>query len=393
MLSIAAPSYTDNLPGVMPIKALERHGFAADRECSIALEGTHSALELGWSHSKSLISEIIQLLGPGVREAGILSDIHSIAVAGSVGRMESGPQSDLDLVVIARDAVITEGRDRQLVKDVWKTLRTLEVHPPDENGIFSTAVCPSQLCDRKALGNLDYPRHVFGLRMQVLMDAQPVFNARGFAELQQQILQWYALPSASPFIAHRFQYLMSDLQRYYHSYAVWHQFRFDKSFNDSWSMRQVKIAHSRLVSCVALLLCLLGLDNSASETSESSDASILPILAYTPLERLSLHWPPELAEEGLRVVELYDEILGLISNPSTRHSLLEQAPDCFSALENVDLSTECSVRQGEGAIQEGHYRELLDLSKKLRELKHLLALGLEKRFQLSDRSNSLERIL
>lgn len=204
--------------------------------------------------------------------------------------------------------------------------------PPDSDGIFTRVVTPAILCDKSALGNLDYARHVFGLRMQLLSDSQPIYDAESLQQIQTDIVRWYCQPDYSPFAYSALQYLLADLKRYFASYAIWHQYRHDKSFNDSWLMRQVKMHHSRLASYTALAISVMNIASQNKPRNNGVDEQFIAQalseqLKYTPLERLIIHWPAEHEAELLCYIDSYNRISELISDPDIRQLILDEDPE------------------------------------------------------------------
>ena len=194
----------------------------------------------------------------------------------------------MDLVIVVDDAAGFDTKNvDDCVQSVWQILEPLGIEKPLSSGIFMQAVSAAQLCDPAALGNLDYPRHVFGLRMQLLLDAQPIYGERYYKELMPKILQWYSDGCMQHHQLTPARYLLNDLIRYYRSYGVWHQFDDTLISTDSWALRQVKINHSRIVSYAALLALVHHCDDITDDNPiDRWQATMMQQLHLTPLERL-----------------------------------------------------------------------------------------------------------
>lgn len=292
-------------------------------------EDNSSHLDTAWRYSASVLRLVNTQLNEEISRA---DGVATVAIAGSYGRMEAGKHSDFDFFVIAENGSIKQRKDElRLIKQVWHSIRSMSLVPPDDNGIFTRVLTTEQFCDPAALGDLDYPRHVFGLRLQVLTDSQPLFGEANFEVLQRSILQWYLQPGYSPFSISPLQYLVSDLKRYFHSYSVWHQYRLDKTFNDSWLMRQIKMNHSRLTSYVSLLVCLLQVANKIESRNNSwrereiAD-EIISHLNSTPIERLIALWPETADCEPSDFLRIYDEVSGIINTQEMRQKIIDVEP-------------------------------------------------------------------
>ncbi len=318
---------------------LYRNTFAADADinlCTLLTQNSHynpieaSHLCRAWQYSTDIINHATRLLQQQPR---LHPSIHSVVLAGSFGRMEGGKYSDFDFFVIAHDGTIHSKQDeKDLVALVWEQLKELPVEPPDSHGIFTRVVTPSILCDENALGNLEYDRHVFGLRMQLLTDSQPIYGFDALQQLQTDIVRWYCQPDYSPFSHSILQYLSADLKRYFASYAIWHQYRFDKTFNDSWLMRQIKMHHSRLASYTALAVSIMDIASSHKRDNKQFDevaiaTALSDQLKYTPLERLIMHWPVDNKDQLLEYLTHYNRIASLIADPELRQIIINEKPE------------------------------------------------------------------
>src|SRR5262249_51940312 len=97
----------------------------ADREWAVpeALEvSRYSALRANWRFSKERVAEIRAKLAG----AGLPGDIVTLAVAGSLGRMDAAEVSDCDLLVVLSDSALKDEAGAQLIyKAVWKSLEPL----------------------------------------------------------------------------------------------------------------------------------------------------------------------------------------------------------------------------------------------------------------------------
>ncbi len=294
----------------------------------ISIETTQ--LRNSWQYSRDIIKQATNLLRPLHSQ---YPAIHSVVLAGSFGRMEGGIDSDFDFFVIAQDGAIQNRQDEtDLFELVWQQLKTLPVAPPDRNGIFTRVTTPCVLCDKSAHGNLDYARHVFGLRIQLLTDSQPLYGSEALQQLQTNIIRWYCQPDYSPFSGSALQYFLADLKRYYASYAIWHQYRFDKTFNDSWLMRQIKMHHSRLASFAALAITAINIASDHQSNNNQLDekhiaSELAKQLKLTPLERLLLHWPEDQHTQLTEYLSHYNRIAALISDPKIRQLLINENPE------------------------------------------------------------------
>ncbi|MGR8920677.1 MAG: hypothetical protein ACU85V_13760, partial [Gammaproteobacteria bacterium] len=202
----------------------------------------------------------------------------TVAAAGSLGRLETGPDSDLDLLVIVDFA---SAADATLCTTVLEVLGDCGLEPPKADGIYRTPVGRDALLDERARGSLDETPDVFGKRMQCLLDARPLFNDAAFVALRRDLLRWYGEPFQRLDPAASWTLLINDLSRYLHAYAGWQQHKFARSADDSWLLRQMKLRSSRLVTFAGLLF-LAGASNSRPD----KQAWLAARLGLSPLERV-----------------------------------------------------------------------------------------------------------
>jgi len=305
-----------------------KHPFAAGRNSAIEqLDTIAPPLHQRWQYSASKLQDCIAALHSLSTHCPA---VLSLAVAGSYGRMEAAEHSDLDLVIVVDEAAMINEKSRQAcVTSVWQILEPLGMEKPLSTGIFMQAVSAEQLCDTNALGNLDYPRHVFGLRMQLLLDAQPVYGACCFQELMQKIVAWYSRGCMQHHQLTPARYLLNDIIRYYRSYGVWHQFDDTVLPGDSWGLRQVKINHSRMVSYAALLALVHSADElTADNPMQQWQANMMGRLHLTPLERLQqLHTSASGKDNATlssynNLLDLYAKVLMRLADKNVRKTLL-----------------------------------------------------------------------
>lgn len=200
--------------------------------------------------------------------------IQTIAVAGSLGRMEQLPGSDIDLIVVTN-----EEQDSELVQQVWRALDSLKLKLPKPDGIYGRAVTVKQLISRESLGIVDEDKAVFGLRMQLLIEGRPVWNDDGCAGLQRAILERFADSTAND-PADTWRPLLDDLLRYHRSLCVHYQ-RLKREQIDNWEELVTKAGHSRLIG-IAGLLFLLGESTRADDPLDF----VSERLSLTPLQRI-----------------------------------------------------------------------------------------------------------
>lgn len=239
---------------------------------------TYLPLFRSWQRSENILDQLKSRLSDLPLKDAVLT----IAVSGSLGRMEFLPNSDVDLIVVAQDDLLNEPQKKDcLVQTLWEAIRELNLPVPKSSGIFSQAVTKTELCDSSTVGKLDESPSLFGKRIQLLLDSQPVWGENEFKQLQSEILTRYQIPPESndPFDCF---YLTNDLLRYQRALAMRYQFQ-SRDLPLEWRKLNTKFRHSRFINHFGLLL-LLG------------EMTIQPVakaewlrkgLSWTPLERIA----------------------------------------------------------------------------------------------------------
>lgn len=265
-----------------------------------------------WERSKETLVRFKDVLS---REDD-LEIIETIGVSGSYARMEAVSGSDLDLFAVVRDDADPESIDvleRRLKELVLETVVKL----PSGKGIFSKPIKQREIF-AASQGQIDEAPQPFGIRIQSLLDSQPVWQAERFLKLQRMVLQRYLTPVQFANRDEAWAYLVHDLARYFRSLALKYQWEDQKQFS-RWSLRNVKGSFSRPLMHVALLT-LLGESLLPGRDPESWVAARLHL---TPLERLAETIPGSLSANLKEITLRYGEFLSSISRTEIRLEMSE----------------------------------------------------------------------
>ena len=272
----------------------------------------------GLQASREVSHQLLRSLAVALSElAGALDGIETVVAAGSLGRLEAHAGSDFDGILIANAAAATVVPDA-----VFAAVAACGLKPPKPDGIYRATVTAETLCQNTARGSLDEPAAHFGKRMQLLLDARAVTGNVAFQRLQRQILDWYAGEAVKRYPDAQWTLLLNDLSRYLHAYAGWQQFKFSRSEDDGWYLRQAKLRSSRMLTFAGLLL-LLG-ESSVLGTDKLD--WVAERLASSPLERVAAVMLPRDASAFARLLVDYEAIHALLATPAVRAALIAQSP-------------------------------------------------------------------
>lgn len=246
-----------------------------------------------------------------------------VAVSGSLGRLEAGTHSDADVIVVLHQAV-SGRRAAQLMSHVWDALALVGPPRPTPTGIYATPATFAELCSRDTVGRIDEDVPTFGKRIQLILDAQPVYgfdgSAGAFATVQAGILRRYHSQS--------WAYLLNDLIRYFRSVRVRDQWNFSTG-KGGWYLRSLKQEHSRVVLYAGLLL-LLGEGGKESHDPPGWLAARLP---WTPLERIAAVYVANADPHFNRVASAYERFLEMTAHAEHRALLSAAAPAAVADLQ------------------------------------------------------------
>ncbi len=246
--------------------------WPCDRRCLFDIPGP--SLRESWARSAELIAALREELS----SAGIIDDVRTLYVCGSIGRMEAVASSDCDLVV-----VLCEDRrrsDSTIMDRVFDCVERIGCQRPKPRGIFGSPTSFEELLDPNTAGVVDEDLAVFGKRIQALLDGQPVAHPEQFESLQRAILQRYAdAPVADP-TAFKLGWLVDDLIRYWRSLCSRTRWL---SHHDQpqWRALNVKLRHSRMLLCAGLYHLL-----AEAVTSPDPVSHVNELLRLVPLERV-----------------------------------------------------------------------------------------------------------
>lgn len=220
--------------------------------------------------------------------------ISCIAVAGSLGRMESLLASDVDAVIVAADNA-APADCRTAVHTFEQIVAETGYTPPKPGGVFSDAAFAAEIVAENAVGKLDEPVVQYGKRMHLLLEAQPIFGLAEHEQLIARVLRrWCQTSSAhAPWWA----YLQNDIVRYWRALQIDYQWRHIDS-PERFRLRNLKLHLSRRTA-IAGLLFILGAATLRPEPLNW----LASALRWTPVERVyhCMHCANEsLADEFLQ---------------------------------------------------------------------------------------------
>lgn len=276
----------------------------------------YPALVKNWKESKGLLEKLKETLA----QSGLDPRIRTIAAAGSLGRMEACQGiSDGDLIIVLSDDIPCDGQvAEKLYQDVWQAIQPIcsqeKIEKPKPEGLFGQATTCQQLL--KEMGNANESLNIFGRRLLLLLETQPIYNKEEYDTLISQVLDTYASGYVGSDARKEWTLLINDLIRYFRSLAVNYQWDFERA-KDKWLIRNIKLRHSRTLMYSGLLF-LLG---EASKEREDKVVWLKDKLKMTPLERLDWVYYSNSDWSFFRIAGCYNTFLHSLNQTELRRKL------------------------------------------------------------------------
>ena len=300
-------------------------------------------LATAWDYSRNRISQLQTALAKNP----LPDHVATVAISGSLSRMEAHSGSDLDVLIVLddRSVEIDEVARRAIYDQVWHQLKTLaadeSLKPPKPGGVFSSCVSWRKLIDPKVRGIVNEDVTTYGQRMQSLLDAQPVTGHSCCQNLQLDLLNWYAETRIADQFAEAgvFHWLWQDVQRYWRSIrarATW----LHATEPLKCAEVNLKLRSSRMV-LVAAFLQAIEATHAATSDKQNSITDLQKRLTATPIERIALSLAD--VEERTEFLRCYQSVWDRIRQLS--QSTVE--------ITNADRAAMNGVRRGVTKAAEG----------------------------------------
>jgi hypothetical protein len=276
----------------------------------------YPTMQANWSHSHEILAELRDRFRGDNRFDGV----HTIAIAGSFGRFEGSRSSDADCIVVLEDGVRSRADvERAALSAIAHHLKQMDISAPNPDGSFVKPRLREELLPdaRKGdMGSDSEATDIISKRMLMLLESRPVLNDSEYHTCVHAIFDRYAQYVRAD-TSKEHVYLLNDLVRYFRYICVNYQAKFDRE-NESWSLRNLKLRHSRIVMYMGLL-ALLG--EASKYQDDGKIATIENGLNLTPLDRIAHVYERNGDPTFPQVAELYETFLARVSHQRTRDEL------------------------------------------------------------------------
>ncbi len=263
----------------------------------------YHAMARNWEFSRGVLQKLRDELKDAFDDSVV-----TVAMAGSIGRLEASDQSDADYIMIVRKK---EDGERNI--GIMNTyLRGLQLSTPNPKGVFATARTIDELISEA--GTAGESLDILGKRMLLLLESRAVYSDAGYRETIDTVLNRYATYLMTE-PTKEFVFLLNDLIRYFRFICVNYESNFRRE-NEKWCIRNVKLRHSRVVMYAGLLL-LIG---EASKQGAKIEW-LREQLSLTPLDRIAAVYKFNDDRSFARVAGLYNVFLSQLSKQEVREEL------------------------------------------------------------------------
>lgn len=206
------------------------------------------------------------------------SDI-CIFAAGSLGRLDSGLTSDLDLFVTTMGEKNVGRLDEILYfSSILRLNQALEYEAPSNDGEFLKIFHVSENEGKVGSANDDI-ENWFTTRMLLLLESNFIYNEIAYHDHKKAILDFYFRDSAGQ---EKFQpvFLLNDILRYWRTLCLNYEQKARASPTASWKKKNFNLKFSRLLSVFGTVLPLIMMEDVTAEKIEL-------LSSRTPMDRLA----------------------------------------------------------------------------------------------------------
>jgi hypothetical protein len=234
-----------------------------------------------------------------------------IAIAGSYGRLEASKLSDADFFILYDDTLTPE-QAKAFHVQASAVAKKLNIQESNPDGVFASASRLSTLIQN--IGDRDDQTRYLGQRMLLLMESQPLYNKDFFQQSVTDILDKYCdYVKKKPH--KQFVVLMNEVIKYFRTICLNYQCSFWRE-NEKWTIRNLKLRHSRVIMYAGLLLLIL----NASKYGVDKYSYLKSHIYATPLEKV-LHVYNDNGREPVKLLLCYERFVSMMNDENIRGGL------------------------------------------------------------------------
>jgi len=231
----------------------------------------------GYSQRKKYSEEFIEKIKKYIEVSEIFKnrDI-TLFVAGSLGRMEFGKNSDVDFFVISKRK-ISHLLEIEILGYLIHLNHKLKLPEFSNDGKFLKVYSLEEMISKTGSPVDDHENH-FTTRLLMILESKAIVNEELYFHALKEVIDNYFKdkndhPDFFPI------YLLNDIARYWRTLCLNYEvIRFDK--NKLWRKKNINLKYSRMITIFATILPLLTLSNIR-------EADVMQLTKLSPHERLA----------------------------------------------------------------------------------------------------------
>lgn len=273
----------------------------------------HAALNRAHDHS----IETLEMVRTRIRETPPGTEVHTLAIAGSLARMEASDQSDLDLIMTLHPPSSDGTSHDHAPIMTWrdKLCEGLSLDKPNRTGVFHKPICRAHI--ETIAGRSGEPYEDVAKRILFLLESQWLFNQDNYDTLLGTVIDAYAEDVARD-PRKNFVFLLNDVVRFFRSLCVNYQFNKADTEDGKWPIRNVKLRHSRVLMYFSMIAAIGAL--SREHTMQKIEA-LKELIRMEPLRRLYVAYGLARDPGFFKVAGTYNTFLHLLSQQEIREEL------------------------------------------------------------------------
>jgi predicted nucleotidyltransferase len=240
--------------------------------------------------------------------------IDTLAVAGSLARLEASAVSDLDMIIVTR-----QPSDTAKVQSIidWRDqfCDTMAIERPNRKGVFHEPA--DRVSIERIAGEAGESYELSAKRALIILESNYIYNNVEYERLLANTLDSYTEDVRGD-SSKNFVFLLNDTIRYFRSLCVNYQYTKSEIEYGKWPLRNIKLRHSRLLMYFSLISSIGVL--STCGTSEKVDG-LRKLVSYEPLKRLFVCYKMSSDMGYSQTFVYYDKFLQYLARPEVRAEL------------------------------------------------------------------------
>jgi hypothetical protein len=282
--------------------------------------GKYPSIATSVDFSAKALNDIRSILASSLGEP--TSSSPTIAISGSLARLEGSACSDLDYMIIYPGSPSSDAATlRESVATALKSVPTGSggaFAQPNPKGVFKDDIDGSKLVNEIGDRAEDYKD--VSRRLLLLLESQALWNERSFDTLREDIANVYA-KSVNDDPSKHFVLLLNDLIRYFRTICVHYHSEMNSEYG-KWPIRNIKLRHSRVLMYTSLLVVLGELSKFEYSVAGSDKVGALKeFVGCPPLERFARVYAQNYDDNLFRLLGPYNFFLERLSDASCREEL------------------------------------------------------------------------